>query len=161
MARNSQISNNEDPSETGVQIPVGTMTIVRIAALMGLIQAVVLVFNVLIAKDYNLYILSVSFGMGLFVLAALVTRFLRNNIPTQPSITISVRKFFKLKVVTVLLFLAWAIMQIIIYLSVSVWAPTLGFVGYYQLDVPMQIGIFVITVALSLLFMFMPIKKVS
>jgi len=161
MSGDLQISNNEDPSETGVQIPVGTMTIVRIAAFMGLIQAVALLSNILIAKNYNLYILSISFGMGLFVLAALTTRFLRNDIPIQPSITISARKFLNLKVMVALLFLAWVIMQIIIYLSVSVWASALGFVGYYQLDVFMQLGIFITAAVLSLVFMFMPIKKAS
>jgi len=161
MSRNLQISNTEEPSETGVQIPAGTMRIVMIAAFIGLIQAVALVLNILIAKDYNLYILSVAFGMGLFALAAVATRFLRNNIPIQPSITVSARKFFKLKVMVALLFLVWVVMQIVIYLSVSVWASTLGFVGYYQFDVLMQIGIFIITAMISLLFMFIPIKKVS
>ena len=144
-----------------MQVAAGTARIIKLSVFMALLQAAFLVFNIFIAKDYNLYILSVSFGMGLFVLAALASRYLRNNIPTQSSITISAQKYFKLKIMIILLLVAWALMQIIIYLSVSVWAFALGFTGYYRLDVFMQIGTSIVAVTLSLFFAFMPIKKTS
>jgi len=123
---------HNDISGAMKEVNMGSGKLVVAALVVSLIAVALVSFNMLVAKDWNLFLASLTFSGGTVIYSAGAIRFLRNRTPIPMLILITARKFRLYKVLLCVALITWFITQIVILLSVSLWALRLGFTDFAQ-----------------------------
>jgi len=123
---------HDDVTKAEREVNIGSGKLVVASLVVNLITVALVSFNMVVAKDLNLFLASLSLSMTTVIYSVLAIRFLRNRTPIPMPIYITARKFRLYKVLLCIALVVWFITQIVILLSVSLWAARLGFAYFAQ-----------------------------
>jgi len=126
------LNEHDDALEAKKKVNMGSGKLAVASLVVSLIAVALVSFNMLVAKDLNLFLAGLTFSGGTVLYSALAIRFLRNRAPMKVPMLITARKFLLLKVLLSVALMIWFITQVITYLSVSLWAARLGFAPFAQ-----------------------------